>query len=215
MAKLMQPLGSVEARGKVGGIIYNTWRGINYAKAFTAPVQPGSARQLELRGLLTTYTRAWATSLSAAQRADWIDYADTHLEVDWTGEPLRLTGQNWFVRTNVRLADASLPTISDPPSAPGPGAILDATIAGTAGTFDIAWTTPSADLYEVECFAEGPISAGRQPSFPRAKFIARATDSDLLLVPAVAAGHYNVWLRLLTKATGLISPYMLGTAAVT
>ena len=40
MAKVINPLLSVEARGRMGGIVYNTWHGISYAKAHYGTHKP-------------------------------------------------------------------------------------------------------------------------------------------------------------------------------
>lgn len=59
MAKVTLPLMSAEARGKVGGLIYNTWRGNSTVKIKKAPAQPRTARQLLIRAFATTCSRAW------------------------------------------------------------------------------------------------------------------------------------------------------------
>lgn len=59
MAKLTMPLGSYDARGKVAGVVYSSWRGVNYARRLVVPMNPQSDDQTAIRDLITAASQAW------------------------------------------------------------------------------------------------------------------------------------------------------------
>jgi len=208
MAKVINPLLSVEARGRMAGLVYNTWHGISYVKAHSGPNQPNSAAQLAARARLVTIGAAWR-DLTQVQRDAWTVYADAHPESDWTGNPLRLTGQNWYVRCNVQLARMGQSPISVPPAVAAPDAItgwdIDVAVADLTGT----WTAPVATDY-IDIFILGPVSTGVDPKFEHAicnQTVLASTVTPLDLVVAVPAGRWRAWARVLDVATGLASPW--------
>ncbi len=93
MAVVTWPLSSGEARGRVGGLIYNTWRGRSYVKAH-AHYQTGlSPLQQTNQALAAIATAAWQ-SFTDQRRSAWADFANRHNTPDWTGNTRRLTGYN-------------------------------------------------------------------------------------------------------------------------
>lgn len=103
MAVVVGPLHSSEARGSVGSLQYNTWRGRSTVRTRSGPAiedQYTDAR-VNLRGLTAVATAEWQ-AMTDAERAAWTIYANEHTNHDWTGSPKRITGYNWFVRINVR-----------------------------------------------------------------------------------------------------------------
>lgn len=212
MAKVVQPLMSLEARGKMGGLIYNVWRGMCTVKAFRSPVQPNSTQQLDMRKLMTDATRAWA-ALTAAQRTAWNAYAVDHLESDWTGVSKRLTGQNWFVRCYVMAklcgaaAITAAPTVSAPASLVGAGF---AYVAGPPKKVTLTWTSPVAPTSFLQIWLTDALSAGRIPKMEMATesaTIAASTASPYDVVNPITAGRYGFWCRVIDSATGLYSEW--------
>ena len=211
MAKVILPLMSEAARGKFGGSIFNQWRSIQYAKRWASPTNPGTPAQLARRAALTTFTRSWAT-LTNAQRAAWSNWAENHLRTDWTGKPLRITGQNAYISCNSRLAILEVSAISDPPAVPGPLAIDTLTIAqpgATTTAITAEWTQPISGNESIVFWGEGPISFGREPSRVRAKIISVQSSGVVtpidLIAPTVKA-RYGVWAEVWDPATGLAGP---------
>lgn len=212
MAKIVMPLNSMEVRGKLGGVIFNTHRGISVAKSFKSPTQPNSPSQTNARTRLTTATRAWA-SLTADQRAQWEVYANDHLEPDWTGKPKRLTGHNMFVRIATRLAlvGGSAPTV--PPTAAAPAAPLNLTVTFVAGSPNVirlnySSAIPANTMRVV--YGLGPISQGRKARFEYAKIIATKVAADASPQPVVsapAAGKWGIWVQDISTQTGLCSGF--------
>lgn len=219
MAKLVMPAMSVEARGKMGGLVYNTWRGIATVKAFKSPTQPKTEAQLAARARMSTYSQAWA-GLTTVERDAWETYAESHLQTDWTGKSLRLTSQNWYVGCNCRIALVGGTAITSPPSAAAPAmptGVAMSFVSGSPGTIKIAWTAPTVATDFIVCYLEGPISAGRTPRKEMASIIgtwAASTTSPHTIVSSPTSGTYAAWVGVIDSLTGLASQLQLVTLAV-
>ena len=217
MAKVLNPLQSSEARGKVGGAVYNTTRGTRYVKQCTAPSQPRTPRQLLVRSITTEQTRRWQT-LTQPQRDQWTVYAQNHTELDWTGQPYRLTALNWFVRCNMRLKDTGKSVIDVPPTDPAPSPVVGFALAKTGADLTATWTTPITGTDVVDTFIIGPISRGVAGKIERARhwfYMAPNTPQPVKLVEGVPKGRWIVWARVLGGATGLASTWSKSTFDIT
>lgn len=210
MAKVILPLMSSAARGKVGPLVFNQHRGFNVVKGFRSPTQPNTPAQLNARARLATYSTAWA-SLSPTERAAWQQYAIDHLETDWTGQPKRLTSQNFFIRCNTRIALVGGSQIDTPPTVAAPAAPTGQAItcAGGAGTAtSFAWTTPVAAGLHFLVYHAGPLSPGRIPRFEQAailEIVAANSGSPEELYADTPAGRHGYWIVVVDEATGLAS----------
>jgi len=210
MAKVINPLMSQAARGKVGGIVFNQWRGFAVVKGLRSPTQPNTPAQLNARARLASCSAAWG-ALSSTERAAWQQYAIDHLETDWTGQPKRLTSQNWFVRCTTRLLLVGGAQVDTPPATVAPAAPADAALAcaggaGTALTFD--WTTPADANVTFLVYHAGPLSAGRIPRFEQASILT-TLGSQLVgaqtLIAQCPAGRHGVWVVAVSEVNGLAS----------
>lgn len=106
MAKLVAPLMSFGARGKLGGsLVYSAWKGIATARQLVTPANPRSPDQIAQRALLAVIVTAWrSTEIEQSIRTGWNKAAQL------TGRAL--SGFNFFVSQLVKLAaedpDASI-----------------------------------------------------------------------------------------------------------
>lgn len=217
MAKVINPLLSVEARGRMSGLVYNTWHGISYVKAHSGPNQPNTAAQLNARARLTTIGAEWR-SLTQANRDAWSVYADAHPEADWTGNPLRLTGQNWYLRCNIQLNRVGVASVATPPAVAAPDPVTGWNTLQDGADLDAAWTTPNIGTYYLDIFTLGPVSTGVDPKIEHA--IARAlivdnTAQDYTLVAAAAEGRWRAWVKVMNIVNGLTSTYVSDTTDIT
>ncbi len=166
MAKVIGPLHSSEARGSVSSLTYNTWRGISTVKTRSGPTTQYSDAQVYVRGKARLATILWQTRTDA-QRDAWSTYANEHADIDWTGNPQRLSGYNWFVRINVRTQILGQGFRTAPPTHAITYSIADLAIANPFTDVKVLWTPfyepPYTDLY-VECYMLGPHSAGLNPN---------------------------------------------------
>jgi hypothetical protein len=211
----MNPLQSSEARGRVGGTIYNTWRGTRYAKQQTSPAQPRTQLQLQIRAWTTYLVRLWAT-ITALQRSNWTDYATSHPEIDWTNSPKRLTGLNWYVRCNLRLLQNDLPIVPDPPATAAPAPPEAFAAAGGVLQSILTWTPDAGTDIIAEIWAFGPHSAGVAAKIQRASRTAAAPgESGTKTITNLSPGTYTFWARFTDENNGLASTWVSATAVIT
>jgi hypothetical protein len=209
MPKVKNPLLSMEARGGIGGLVYNTWRGINTVKTNTSPTGQGTPKRLAAQAMLAAISKDWQT-LDDAQRAAWGVYASDHPVPDWTGSPKRLTGQNWFMKCNVILAKIVGTPITDPPAAPQPDAMTGFALSQVINALCASWSLPIAATFTIMWFAVGPLSTGVQAKIEQAQFL-RADPAQSVqpweLIQTPGAGRWTVFSKVVDEATGLCSPW--------
>lgn len=214
MAKVTAPLHSSEARGRLGGICYNTWRGISTVKAQKAPCQPRTERQLFIRSIGVKLVRLWQ-NLTSAQRLTWNDYAPLHIETDGMGSPKRLSGLNWYTRLNSRLQQLSISPVSTAPATSAPGAPSSLVATGGSGQIGLAFTAMPTSL-NFWIHDDGPHSPGRQGSFARAAFLTTfTTASTTATITGLAAGQHDLFVRAVSRTDGQASTWEHVYAQVT
>lgn len=215
MAKVIGPLHSTEARGKVGPLVFNTWRTLRTVKIKTSPSQPRTIRQLLIRSLMVTYVRAWA-ALGAALMSDWNDYAAAHLHTDWTGMNVRATGANWYCALNIRLVDMGKTPITAPPAVSAPGGISGIVATPGAGTVSIAFTAHLGTTETIDAWLTGVMSPGRIGKINMARHHVYApAETTPLVIADLSPGYYTAFLRCIDETTGLVSSFSAVTFTVT
>lgn len=207
MPKVKNPLLSMEARGGIGGLVYNTWRGINYVKTNTSPTGQGTAKRLAAQALLALVSKLWEL-LTAPQRTGWTDYGTAHPVPDWTGSPKRLTGMNWFVKCNTLLRICGAAGISAAPSISAPDAPIGLTCSYATQAIRAVWTAPASTGVSVVFFTTHPQSAGISGRLEQAGYATNCLSSLASLASVVAnpaAGRVTVFAKSVDRATGLVS----------
>ena len=216
MVKVLDPLGSTEARGRIGGRCHNTWRGINYVKCSTAPSQPRTERQLLIRSRAINLVRKWQT-LTSIKQGWWNDFAAAHTESGSMGTTKRLTGANWYVRLNTRLADLSIAPVDTPPSIPAPNPVTGLVATGAVLSISVEWTQEAAPGTEIDIWTAGPHSPGQLGKIERAKH--RGYEGGNAVGPKVllnrAPGTYTVFARLMNDVDGQVSTWTSDVCVVT
>ena len=210
MPKVKNPLFSQEARGGIGGLVYNTWRGINYVKTNTSPTGQGTELRLLAQSIMTTVSKLWR-ALTDGQRAAWAQYGTDHPVTDWTGSPKRLTGMNWFCKCNILLTKLGLTRVTAAPTtaAPSPPSGL----ALTYGTSAIwaTWSTPATTSQAIMFNATPSQSAGIEGKLEMSAFASYCSSSVTPPFPIIAgptSGRITVFAKTVDAATGLPSPYV-------
>jgi len=212
MAKVIGPLHSSEARGRMGGLVYNTFRGMATVKAKHAPAQPRSQKQLSARAIAVNLSRTWA---ALSTQALWNAYAAAHPYVDGMGLTIRATGLNWYLALNSRLNALLIGSVTSPPIAVPPGPVVTLAPTPTVGQLSIAWAGPTLATNRVQIWLDGPRSQGRASSLPRARLNAQPeAASSPLVVTALQPGRYTVYARSLSETDGQVGPWALATADV-
>jgi hypothetical protein len=215
MAKVTAPLFSAEARGRVGGIVFNTWRGLSTVKVKRAPAQPRTARQLIVRAYLKQLAQAWA-AVSDTNRALWNAYAVAHPSTDGMGAPVRKTGLDWYVGLGCRLLDQAKSIVATPPITGPPPAVIAMVITPGAGSMSIAFTAAAGTTTSIEAYLWGPHSAGIIPNQRKARFKSRGpAETTPLVITTLGAGLYSVWCRNVDEVTGQASGWVSANTTVT
>jgi hypothetical protein len=198
MAKVLNPLNSTEARGKVGGLVYNTWRGIRTVKTHTPPSGQGVGPRAVAFDKIVQAGKRWST-LTDAQRRAWYDYAQNHVEPHWTGVDKRLPAYNWYVRIQVNRQWIGKGYEDTPPQS-----VVPATFPDLAATFDdieiaITWDphdVGGAGVVFATIFYAGPHSPGYHATLHDAKHYDCCDyfDGEYAFEPG-AEGTYTIFLR--------------------
>jgi hypothetical protein len=210
MPKVKNPLLSMEARGGIGGLVFNTWRGINYVKTNTSPTGQGTELRLAAQAIIIAVSRQWA-GIGDVARAAWNQYAIDHPVTDWTGSPKRLTGMNWYVACNVQLTRLGNVNISTPPVVDGPDAPTGIALSKNASDLFIDWDTPVAANLAIIFFLVGPKSAGITGKIEMAKYqvaYGGNAPTPTLCKAAAPIGTYTVFAKVMDPATGLCSSWV-------
>jgi len=199
----------------VSGLVYNSWRGISYAKAAASPCQPRTERQLQIRAWATMFVRGWA-ALSTVQKSGWTDYANAHPDIDWTGNPKRLTGLNWYLRCNTRLKDMGKTVITSAPTTSAPDAPESIVITPGAGEISVAFDAQAGTDKTIDVWDSGLRSAGATPRIQRASHAAYGPgETSPLVVTGLVPGLHTFWFRIIDEDSGLASPFVSDDATVT
>lgn len=215
MAKVIGPLHSAEARGRMAGLIFNTWRGISTVKAFCSPAQPRSQRQLKIRAFAIRLVRHWQT-LSDANRASWNQYAADHPSSDWTGNPKRLTGLNWFVGLNARHLELYPTPVDTPPIVAAPDPPANFALVGAAEQLTLTWTPTAGANIVAQIFLLGPHSAGISGKIERAKLYSYTSGEEgTKVITDLLAGTYTMFIRMLSEDDGQVSTWVSAFDVVT
>ena len=206
MAKVVGPLHSSEARGRMGGLVFNTWRGVATVKAKVAPCQPQTSLQLAVRAIAIALVRLWAACL---YKADWNDYAYAHPTTDGMGNSVRATGANWYLALNTRMKRMGLAVVETSPSAVAPDAPTGFLASAVGASYSFTWTDPTLVADSLEVWADGPHSAGRAGSLTKARFLGVWTGDQSGLASITAQlGTYSLFARGIATADGQVSPWV-------
>lgn len=217
MAKVKMPLISAEVRGAVNGLVFNTWRGINYVKINTSPTGQGTAKRLAAQALLIQASQLWQ-GLGDTARAAWNAYAIAHPLTDWLGAPKRITGMNWFEKCTVQLLRLGNAPVNDPPTDPAPDAPVTWAISQTGADLIAQWDDPTAAGPNIEVFITPALSAGISAKIQRCQFLlstAASSTQPLTLLTAPAIGRYTAFARVVDVSNGLVSAWQSAFADIT
>jgi hypothetical protein len=210
MAKVMNPLMSSEARGRVGGHVYNTWRGIHTVKTQTAPDHEDDPKRQAHKAIVQAVGISWQ-SIEPEQRAAWNHFANEHPDIDWTGTPKRLAGYHWYVRCNTRRQDIGLMIWPDPPEIPNNAYYFYWNSDGLPGEIDSDWVEANLDpemSYFADIWMTKPLSAGRSPTIHDAyRNGITSIEDEAWVITGLAPGYYTLFYRIL-DARGLASPWL-------
>ena len=202
MAKLLPILG--ELSGSIAGNVFSHNKGGHYARARSVPVNPNSARQQVVRGILSQVSAGWFDIIDA-QRDAWTAFAALHPVLDALGQSIVLSGHQMFCRVNAAILHYGGTEIEDPPGTwQAPDQPLTISLAATAPDQLVFTYTATPLVAGVKLFAylSPPGGPGRDPNFRTARYAgktaaAAASPQTITSAIAIAAGQtVNAWAKL-------------------
>lgn len=132
-----------QASGSVGGITFARNRGGLYIRARSIPVDPNTTQQQEIRAAFGSLVNRWINTLTAGQRATWNIYAANVPLTGPLGDPVTVSGQNHYVRSNVPRIQLITTIIDDAPLIFDTGTLSPVTITNLSAAvqqFDVNFT---------------------------------------------------------------------------
>lgn len=108
--------GIIQQSGSIAGNTYARNRYGNYVRSRTKPVNPNTARQVQMRSVIAYLTEYWYETVSGTQRTGWGNYADAVAMKNKLGETIKLSGFNHFIRSNAIRNMQHMAIIAEPPA---------------------------------------------------------------------------------------------------
>jgi hypothetical protein len=198
-----------DARGKVNGVVMSKNRSGAYVRTKVTPTNPRTAAQVAVRSNLSIFSQMWSGTLTAAQRAAWVAFANTYPINNIFGNSIKLNGLNMVVRINGTLAQIGVPAISTPPGSPATTPIpMGPIVTWSPATLSVTQqANPPTAGTVFYVFATPSLPAGRNPTPSDYRFI----SSPAPLVAGTPGpvdfytGYYNVFgTPIAGKAVGLL-----------
>lgn len=120
MAKVKNPLNSIQASGTVGGVTYVRNQYGAYSRTYVSPVQPNTAEQLTYRGIMQTLNTAWKNTavITHDHYLLWLAFSQNFPVTNKFGEQKRLDPLRWFIKMNYYRQRAGLSIQTMPPLQP-------------------------------------------------------------------------------------------------
>jgi hypothetical protein len=138
MAKAKYGGGIQDLRGSIAGQVHSRNTYGNYIRQKVSPVQPRTARQLEVRELFSTLSRRYSTILTDEQQEAWRQAAASTPVRDVFGDSITLTGINLYNRLNSVRVLAGLPPLNWPPPVEEVEALETFTANWNPGDWDLS-----------------------------------------------------------------------------
>lgn len=161
-----------EMRGKLGGSVFSRNKGGPYVRAHAIPTNPNTARQQVVRNWVGYLASYWASTLSAAERAGWVEWAQTTPWLNSLGQSVYLTGLDWFVMVNARLLDVGDAVREECGDLSAPEGLLTLALAFTdADTITLTFTAALPSGGRLFAWGTGPINSGKDPNFRQCRLI--------------------------------------------
>lgn len=106
---------------------------------------PNTVAQQAVRNALSQVTTRWSQTLSTAQRSEWATYAANVPKTGPLGDPLYLSGQQWYVACNVLRLRSGLPLVDDGPGVMNMASLTPPVLTASNSTgYSVAFTNTDA-----------------------------------------------------------------------
>jgi hypothetical protein len=215
VAKLTNPLNSGEARGSVGTLTYNTWRGMATVKTKGKPPYDPLGLQGDMFHRIRDAAQRWKT-ITATQRAAWESFSEAHLLQDWSKAAKRISGFNWYVKIQARRQLLAQGYADDPPTREITWGFSALTTSNQEGSILLLWTPNVGSLQSymrLEIWITPLHSPGRKATLRDARFFNQYPLSQGNIVINLAEnGTYTIFARSI-DLNGMVAPFQSITFA--
>lgn len=221
MAKTLFGALIVDMRNKLGGHVLSKNKGGSFIRRKVSPIQPFTAPQRLIRGILTQLARSWGGTLIDSERAAWKAFADAHPVTDVFGQNVKLTGEQMFVRLNTVSLFLGGVTATIPPASLVVAAITGFTVVASEATNTITLSvitpTPLAAEERYVAWATPQNGPGKNQLDSQFTYITKGATTAALIAAITAAylakyadlvagQKIGVGLRVQNILTGASSP---------
>lgn len=228
MAKILFSAIAGDARNKIGGNVFTKSRFGNIVRTKVSPVQPRTNAQSAVRSAFTAFSKAWAATLTSAERAGWNSLAAANPRKDVFGNTITLTGLQLYNSVNLALQAIKVARMDSPPlnlTVGAPQGIVVVSAVGPPITLTVDGTVePGADDVPV-VYAVGPLNAGRTfvgSKFKQLEIFTAGTAGPWNIANAYAAKYgtlvagqvVNVAVKYISNSTGAISALSTGSVVI-
>ncbi len=216
-----------QASGSVAGITASHNKGGPYLRNRAIPTNPNSTPQLLMRSFMSTLSSNWS-SLTAAQRTAWKEWARQNPITNALGNSILKSGHQSFIGLNSRILLSGGAQIDDPPIVARPNGFTTLVQDGDIGLGDTDLTfTPALDSgSQVMLSAAVTNSAGIEYVENLYRFIAfSAVDEaspwdneaaiELVLGTLIVGQTLHVKAAQFDPATGQVSTVLRSSVVIT
>lgn len=179
-----------QASGSVGGTTYGHNSGGLYMRARSIPVNPNSSGQMAARNALGSLASRWNDNLTQLQREAWTNYAAGTLITDVFGDPLKLSGQQMYIRCNSPRLRAGEALVDDGPTVLGLPVLSLISLEIAGGSADLIYDNADPWAGEVGGFLFLQVSRYQNPgkNYFKGPFRFEQTLDGAVIPPASPLG---------------------------
>ena len=216
--------------GSAGGKTYSRNRYGAYIRNRSIPVNPSSSRQQAARNAFSAAAVYWSSTLTAAERTAWNDYAAAVPVLNAVGDTVYLTGFAMFLRSCSLWLLQSLTVVEAGPtvlSLPDVDSSFSATISEATQMISVSFDTNLAWVDEDDAFLSvymmKPCGAGREYLIGHQRYAGKVdgdsgtppTSPQTIACPFVATeGQKVVVAARIGRADGRLSNLFQDTVTV-
>lgn len=212
MAKVRDPLHSVDASGVVGSDVHVSRRGSHIVRKRPSTTVTNTAAQIAIRSHTAACNVRWR-ALTQAQRNAWAEWADRLDLVNVVGAKKTITGHDAYIKTNVLLRRGSFAFRDTPPpelSAPIPKIGTYTYTSGTS-TLLINFTISPADpLYYIEIRSKlnHLVTRSYHREMCRYNKMRSSSNVNVPILGVLPAGKHTLYIRTFHSVTGSQSAWV-------
>lgn len=150
MARVIDPLRSAQAAGKLGGTVYRNRGAQSIVSSKTAPGAQMSPAQIQVRATTRAANIAWRAA-AAPYKLHWQQFANRHQVTSKWGQLITWSGHNWFVRNYCYRVRNGLTPIVDAPPDYSPSTLASLNVVDSTPVLNLSWVIGYNSGHSCKC----------------------------------------------------------------